>query len=509
MRRVAKVGLLVLLLVGLPLLGLVVIGQPLDRYLEFPPQTRYVQQPPFSWMVFSALALLIVVSVVPFTVRMATSRVTPHGNGRAVHTFPWWGWLGAALTAASWVLAWNRFTWLEPLQAFTFTPLWIGYILFVNAYTFKRTGRCMMLGRPRYFLWLFPLSAAFWWFFEYLNRFVQNWYYLGVQEFTPWEYVLHATVPFSTVLPAVLGTMELLSSYPRVGAGLDQLPPFRSTHVKMAGWVILVCASAGLIGIGIWPSYLFPLVWVAPLLVITSLQMVTGEETIFSRIPRGDWTALWSSALAALVCGVLWEMWNYKSLSHWQYAIPFVHRFQVFEMPLLGYAGYFPFGLECMAVAQFFFPESFQEMTLRPSQTRSWMRKEDYRMVRRIGCGLLVVGILLSAGHGRAQLEMDPSLVPKGFLSGKDWRGLSKGEQQAYAVGVIDGLDLAFAQGKQGIDLGWINACVTGMSSEQVRAMLNAEIDANPAELNQLTVHQAMYRALKKSCRKGPGKKLH
>src|SRR5690349_24826046 len=131
-------------------------------------------------------------------------------------------------------------------------------------------------------------------------------------------------------------------------------------------------------------------------------------------------------------------------------------------------------------------------------------------MVRRIfGVGLLLMGILLNTTQGGAQFERDSESAPKSFMSGKDWRGLSKGEQQAYAVGVIDGLDLAFAQGKQGIDLGWINACVTGMSSEQVRAMLKAEIDANPAELNQLTVHQAMYRALKKSCRKGPEKKLH
>lgn len=128
-------------------------------------------------------------------------------------------------------------------------------------------------------------------------------------------------------------------------------------------------------------------------------------------------------------------------------------------------------------------------------------------MVRRIiGLGLLVGGILLSTAQGGAQLEMDPALIPKSFLSGKDWRGLSKGEQQAYAVGVVDGLDLAFAYGKQETDLGWINACVTGMTSDQVRAMLRAEIDANPAELNQLTVHQAMYRALKKSCRQKPGK---
>lgn len=125
---------------------------------------------------------------------------------------------------------------------------------------------------------------------------------------------------------------------------------------------------------------------------------------------------------------------------------------------------------------------------------------------RIIGLGILIVGILVSTVQVGAQVEMDPGLVPKGFLSGKDWRGLSKGEQQAYAVGVVDGLDLAFAQEKQGVNLGWINACVTGMSSDQVRAMLKAEIDANPDEWNLLTVHQAMYRALKKSCGKLPGK---
>ncbi|MDE3042306.1 MAG: hypothetical protein KGJ82_17265 [Nitrospirota bacterium] len=389
MRVVVKVILLVLLLAGLPLLGIVIVGQPLDRYLEFPPRTRYVQHAPFSWTVFIALALCIVGSVAPFVLRIVTIRLTPDAlrhpvgtsldhqfvekrftfdeRGPAPHAFPWWGWLGAALTALSWVLAWNRFVWFEPLQPFTFTPLWLGYILLINAYTFKRTGRCLMLDRPRSFLWLFPLSSAFWWFFEYLNRFVQNWYYIGAQELTPLEYFLHATVPFSTVLPAVLGTMELLASYPWISAGLEQFRPIQSMNVKIVGWVIFLLASAGLTGIGIWPGYLFPLVWVAPLLLITSLQAVAGEETIFSSVARGCWKSLWLTALAALVCGFFWEMWNYKSLSHWEYAVPFVHRFPIFEMPLLGYAGYLPFGLECVAVAQFFLPECCRDILMDPS----------------------------------------------------------------------------------------------------------------------------------------------
>ncbi len=43
-------------------------------------------------------------------------------------------------------------------------------------------------------------------------------------------------------------------------------------------------------------------------------------------------------------------MWNMFSLARWEYTIPFVHALQVFEMPVLGYAGYLPFGLECLAV---------------------------------------------------------------------------------------------------------------------------------------------------------------
>jgi hypothetical protein len=106
---------------------------------------------------------------------------------------------------------------------------------------------------------------------------------------------------------------------------------------------------------------------VAPLLLITSLQAVAGEETMFSCIARGDWRPLWLPALAALVCGFFWEMWNYKSLSHWEYAIPFVNQFKIFEMPLLGYAGYLPFGLECMAVMQLFFPEYCRNVFMDPS----------------------------------------------------------------------------------------------------------------------------------------------
>jgi len=354
-----KVPVIVALLLGLPMLGVALAGKPVTQYLEFPPLTRYVEHAPFSWAIFIGLALVVLVVASPFVVRIFTAHPACTGTGTAADggasplalRFPWWGWLGVMLTTVAWVLAWNRFAWLGALQWHTFTPLWIGYILVINALTFRRSGRCMLMDRTRFFLALFPLSAAFWWFFEYLNRFVQNWYYIGISEFGPVDYFWYATPPFSTVLPAVLGTIEWWSTSPRLSLALQSVWPVRINRATRVGWGVLLLAGAGLMGIGVWPDYLFPLLWVSPLLVIVSLQVVSGEETVFSAVRRGDWRPVWIPAIAALQCGFFWEMWNSRSLAHWEYAVPFVHRFQLFEMPLLGYAGYLPFGLECVVIA--------------------------------------------------------------------------------------------------------------------------------------------------------------
>jgi hypothetical protein len=210
----------------------------------------------------------------------------------------------------------------------------------------------MMLHGTRFFLLLFVASAAFWWFFEYLNRFVQNWYYVGVGDYSGTEYFLRATLPFATVLPAVLGTSEWLATHPRLWAGLDRGWVVAPERPRAWAIGVLVAAVAGLLGIGLLPNLLFPLLWIAPLLLIVGWQALRGRQTIFSPVARGDWRGVWIAALAALQCGFFWEMWNYQSLARWEYAVPYVQRFELFEMPVLGYAGYLPFGLECLVVGQ-------------------------------------------------------------------------------------------------------------------------------------------------------------
>ncbi|MFC1837560.1 hypothetical protein ACFLYW_02640 [Thermodesulfobacteriota bacterium] len=341
-----------LVLVVLPLTGVMMQGGILAPYLEFPPLTIYVQHAPFSWSAFIFLVLLLISVLGPLILHFIRNFRSGPAISRQKHPFPWWGYGGVNLAVLSWFLAWNRFQWFESLQFYTFLPLWLGYIISINSLTYVRTGHCLLISHSRFFLALFPASALFWWFFEYLNRFVQNWHYLGVEHFSTGEYILHASLCFSTVLPAVQSTGEFLTSFQGLASSLKNWWPVSIQRPNIWGWILLALACPSLAAISIYPNYLFPMLWVAPLLVITGVQAICGGETIFRDLPNGDWHLIWLSALAALVCGFFWEMWNVKSLAHWHYSVPYVQRFHIFEMPILGYGGYLPFGLECMVVSR-------------------------------------------------------------------------------------------------------------------------------------------------------------
>jgi hypothetical protein len=117
-----------------------------------------------------------------------------------------------------------------------------------------------------------------------------------------------------------------------------------------------------------------------------------------------------------------------------------------------------------------------------------------------LGHAPVVLGILLGiALSSTAEMGLDEAHAPKGFLSGNDWLGLNTTAQTTYAMGVVDGLDLAATLKTPG--LFWINPCVAGMTSDQVRAMLKVELDARPSDRDLPMVHRAMYQALWKACR--------
>jgi hypothetical protein len=207
---------------------------------------------------------------------------------------------------------------------------------------------------------------------------VQNWYYTAADDFSGWQYFIAATLPFATVLPAVLSTEDYLATNSRITAGLENFLPLRFKQPRRAAVVTLMISSAGLFFIGWFPDWLFPLLWVAPLLLLISFQTLESgpvtpcclgsrrlaralrfqrlknPDTIFSSLGSGDWRRVYRFCLAALICGFFWEMWNMYSMSQWIYTVPYVSRFHLFEMPLLGYSGYLPFGLECAVIAEWY-----------------------------------------------------------------------------------------------------------------------------------------------------------
>ncbi len=343
-----RVALAVLLLIGAPLIGLGLAGRPVLPYLEFPPQTRFVSHAPFSWAGFIFIGLLVCVCTWPLVRLAGGATAKPHPGIRR-HAFPWWGWAGVAGGATSWLLAWNRWEWFASLQPHTFPMLWGSFILVVNALCHRRRGTCPMLAEPVRFALLFPASAVFWWLFEYLNRFVQNWYYTGA-DYPPLTYFTLASLSFTTVLPAVLSVREWLLSFTPFQRRYQPPACLPRLTSRSAALALLVVSAVGLAGVGLWPDYLFPLLWTAPLAIFLALQMIGPGGPLLDALGDGRWPVWAAAALSGLLCGIFWEMWNFYSLARWAYSVPWVDRFHLFEMPLLGYAGYLPFGIECALI---------------------------------------------------------------------------------------------------------------------------------------------------------------
>ncbi len=324
-----------------PLLGLAIMKLPFDGYLRFPPRAQFVPHASFEWAAFAVLSIPMIAAIALYGITLAgvprESKSIPQAR------FPGWAWFGLCLLAGSWLLSWREGALPLEWRRHVFTPLWLGYILVMNGLVFRRQGRSLLTHRAAWFITLFPISAAFWWLFEYLNQFVTNWYYVGIEARGDWDYFLQGTLPFSTVLPAVASTWAWLSGFRRIG-----VKSFATIHGRASwGWGAIAAGTLALMCIGIWPESLFPALWLAPLLLLGGLQPLLSGESFFAPLQKGDWQPLLQPAFAALICGVLWEMWNYGSLAKWHYSIPYVQRFPLFEMPLLGYAGYLPFGVEC------------------------------------------------------------------------------------------------------------------------------------------------------------------
>ncbi|NLG72805.1 MAG: hypothetical protein GX495_12295 [Chloroflexi bacterium] len=257
---------------------------------------------------------------------------------------PLHGWIGLGLIAVFWTLNWT----LTGLRThWGFFPLWLGYCLLVDSLVYVRRGTSLLTRSWKQYIGLFLVSVPVWWLFEGLNWRLQNWTYVGAEAFSPFTFWLWATLNFSTVVPAVFGTAELIGSFDfvrKLGRGPVIRPDRRVTSAFFIAGVLM------LVMMWIWPQLFFPFAWISIYFICEPLNVWLKNRSLADDLAHGDWRRVIALWLGVLLTGFFWEMWNYFSYPKWVYSIPWADCCHVFEMPALGYGGYLPFALELYAL---------------------------------------------------------------------------------------------------------------------------------------------------------------
>lgn len=254
------------------------------------------------------------------------------------------GIAGMVLMVVAWIVAWSH---LRPWSDETFFPLWLGYVITVDALVRPRLGRSLFQAGPRRVTAVFAASVAVWWLFEIFNVRVDNWHYQHSSPVGPLRFALEATIDFSTVLPAMFETTALMHA---LLPGSRDRPRELPALPAWAAWTSICAGVLFLVLPLLWPGIFFPLVWVCLFFLIDPINARLGLPSLLASALSGHLRPALVLAAAGLTCGFLWEMWNFFSMPKWTYAVPLIPQQRLFEMPLLGYSGYIPFALECFAV---------------------------------------------------------------------------------------------------------------------------------------------------------------
>jgi hypothetical protein len=96
-----------------------------------------------------------------------------------------------------------------------------------------------------------------------------------------------------------------------------------------------------------WPRIFFPTVWLGPIFLLDPVLENLGLQSLSYSIAAGRRRRVWSLLLGGLLCGGMWEFWNFWAASRWVYSVPFFGDWCIFEMPALGFFGFPPFAVEC------------------------------------------------------------------------------------------------------------------------------------------------------------------
>ncbi len=257
------------------------------------------------------------------------------------------GWIGLGIIGASEI---SLFAGVSFVGTY-FTPLvWTGYLLFIDSLVYKKKGASLILDRPKEFALMLPLSVGFWLIFEFYNLYLQNWHYVGLPEgiFLRWMGYAWA---FATIWPAILITAEALE-------GWDFLfPPKMKAFTVQRKFIFITLGTICLISPFFFPPeiarYLAAPVWLGFIFLLDPCNYLLGGRSLLRDLEKGRPSLLFALLLSGMICGILWEFWNFWAGAKWHYTVPILGNVRIFEMPILGYLGFPPFAVECFVMYEF------------------------------------------------------------------------------------------------------------------------------------------------------------
>jgi len=264
--------------------------------------------------------------------------------------FPLYGYLGFLIIVAAEALLFGG----NQIVGRWFTPIvWTGYILFVDGLVYALRSRSLLMTDRLELLVIVVVSIGAWWLCEFYNapRFWKSdlelwWHYHNLE---PNLMLRRAGYDwaFATIFPLLFITAELftVTVFKQSNGGL---------RLSSSKGVLLIFIMLGVVGV-VWPliypsAWLAPVIWLSFIFLLDPINALRGWPSIAGDLSRGDWRRLWSLLAAGLVCGFLWEFFNYWAISKWTYTVPYLGNVKLFEMPVLGFLGFPPFAVECWVI---------------------------------------------------------------------------------------------------------------------------------------------------------------
>ena len=249
---------------------------------------------------------------------------------------------GPFFILATFILMYQR---VEPFSTFFYLFAWYGLIYSFDRAIARREGRSLITRCGFSFVHLLFWSAVLWFFFELINLRLENWYYIFVPD-QAWLRYSNTFLAFCTVFPGMFWIdhyLGLRGVFANVRGNTRIYTPRLRRILVLFGLAFFILPLA-------WPTYFFPLVWLALIFLIAPLQYARDPDSILHQWERGEYGRTLRMLLAGLIAGLFWEFFNFWARAKWVYTVPFFDELKLFEMPVAGFLGFPPFAVECAIV---------------------------------------------------------------------------------------------------------------------------------------------------------------